>query len=350
MASMPDMVGIISDRPRILLVRLSALGDVVLTLPVACELRRRFPNAYLTWAVESTFAPVLEGHPALDEVIVLPRGWAKSWQGLHRVWQTMRSRHFDLVIDVQSLSRSALVAWFTGGKTRVGFGRPQGREIAPWLATHLYYATKTHVVDRFLELLTVLGIDQPQVTFDLHEGVEEARWAEATLYRLGLQPPFAVINPGAGWPSKLWCPYRFARVAEYLNNRHGMPVLVLWGSQVEREWAEIISTHGGKNTVLAPPTTIRQMMALLRRASLMIGSDTGPLHIAAALGTPCVGLYGPTNGEETGPYGKNHIFVQAARYHGRHRRKAPQSLMEAITVEMACQACRRIIERAQAAA
>lgn len=347
---MPDLVRITLDRPKILIVRLSALGDVVLTLPVACELRRRFPGAYLTWAVESSFAPVLEQHPALDEVIVLPRGWAKSWQGLRRVWETMRGHDFDFVIDVQSLSRSALVARFTGAKPRIGFGRPQGREIAPWLATHLCYATKTHVVERFLELLAVLGIDQPQVTFDLHESVEEAHWAEATLHQFGLQPPFAAINPGAGWPSKLWCPYRFAQVAEYLNRQCGMPVLVLWGNQAEREWAKIITRHGGKYTFLAPPTNIRQMMALLRRASLMIGCDTGPLHIAAALGTPCVGLYGPTNGEETGPYGTNHIVVQAARYHGRHRRKAPRALMEAITVEMVCEACDRLIDRVQAAA
>lgn len=344
------MVGINLDRPNILIVRLSALGDVVLTIPVACELRRRFPNAHLTWAVEATFAPALEHHPALNEVIVLPRGWAKSWQSFRQVWRTMRSHHFDFVLDVQSLSRSALVAWFTGAKTRIAFGRPRGREIAPWLATNLCYATKTHVVDRFLELLTLFGIHQPEVAFDLQETAEEAAWAEGTLQRLGLHFPYAVINPGAGWPSKLWCPDRFARVAEYLNRVHRMPVLVLWGNPGEKEWAEIICADGGKHTLLAPATSIRQMMSLLRRASLMVASDTGPLHIAAALGTPCVGLYGPTDGEESGPYGNQHVIVQAARYRGKHRRKAPRTLMEAITVDMVCQACSRLIDRAEAAA
>ena len=339
-----------SQRLRILVVRLSALGDVVLTLPVACELRRCFPEAHLAWAVESSFAPVLEHHPALDEVIVLPRGWAKSWQGIRSVWRTMRSRHFDLVIDVQSLTRSALVAWFTGAKTRIGFARPQGRELAPWMATQLWHPRQTHVVDRFLELLAAVGVSCPQVTFDLHETVDETSWAENATRKLGLQGSYAVINPGAGWPSKLWCPHRFAEVAKYLNQSHGIPVLVLWGNQSERDWADIIVAHGGEHTVLSPATNIRQMMALLRRASLMVGCDTGPLHLAAAVGTPCVGLYGPTKGEETGPYGPNHVIVQAARYHGRHRRKAPRSLMEAITVDMVCQACSQLLSRIKTAA
>lgn len=344
------MTEISSQRLKILVVRLSALGDVVLTLPVACELRRQFPEAHLAWAVESSFAPVLERHPALDEVIVLPRGWAKSWRGVRDVWRTMRSRRFDLVIDVQSLTRSALVAWFTRAKTRIAFAQPQGRELAPWMATHLCYSRQTHVVDRFLELLTVVDVTKPRVTFDLRETVEEANWAEKTVRTLGLQGPYVVINPGAGWPSKLWCPHRFGQVAKYLNQSHGIPVLVLWGNQSERQWAEIIVANGSQHTLLAPATNIRQMLALLRRASLVIACDTGPLHLAAAVGTPCVGLYGPTKGEETGPYGPNHVIVQAARYQGRHRRKAPRSLMEAITVDMVCQACSQVINRMKTAA
>lgn len=344
------MTGTASHRPRILIVRLSALGDVVLTTPVACELRRHFPEAHLAWAVESSFAPVLEHHPALDELIVLPRGWAKSWRSFLKVWREIRARRFDLVIDVQSLSRSGLVGWFTRAKTRIAFAPPQGREIAPWLATHRCSHTQTHVVDRFLELLTLVGIDRPEVTFGLKETLDEASWAEGTLERMGLGQPYAVINPGAGWPSKLWPPDRFAQVAEYLNRVHHLPVLVVWGNQAERKWAEIIADLGGNRTYLAPPTTIRQMMSLLRRASLMIASDTGPLHIAAAWGTPCVGLYGPTNGEETGPYGKGHIVVQAARYRGKHRRRAPRAIMEAITVDMVCQACAQLLSEAKAAA
>ncbi len=344
------MTGTDSRHFRILIVRLSALGDVVLTTPVACELRRHFSEAHLAWAVESSFAPVLEHHPAIDEMIVLPRGWAKSWRGVLKVWREMRARRFDLVIDVQSLSRSALVAWFTGAKTRIAFAPPQGREVAPWLATQRCIPTRTHVVDRFLELLKLVGIDHPQVTFGLKETIDEASWAEVTLQRTGLDRPYAVINPGAGWRSKLWCPHRFAQVAEYLNRALHLPVLVVWGNQAERDWAEIIVAQGGERTFLAPPTTIRQMMSLLRRASLMIASDTGPLHIAAACGVPCVGLYGPTNGEETGPYGKGHIVVQAARYRGKHRRRAPRSLMEAITVDMVCQACAQLLGEEKAAA
>jgi len=334
---------------RFLIVRLSALGDVILTLPVASALRERFPQARIAWIVEERNAPILAGHPAVDEIIAVPRRWYKSWGQIRRIRHTLKERSFDVALDVQSLSKSALLAWLSGARFRVGFARPQGRELAPWLATHRVPPSGSHVVEIFLSLLRVLGIESPRVEFKLFETPEEAEWAQSVLAELELVGRFAVINPGAAWPCKRWPFHRFAAVAKFLHYALALPTLVLWGSQIERTWAEAIVAQAGQGCRLAPPTNLRQMAAILRRASLMISADTGPLHMAAALGVPCVGLFGPTDPARVGPYGPGHIAIRAAEYQGRHPRRAPESLMQAITPEMVCDACTKLLRDRKAA-
>ena len=334
---------------RFLIVRLSALGDVVLTLPVASALREHFPQAKIAWIVEERNAPILAGHPAVDEIITVPKRWYRSWEHIRRIRQTLRGWAFDVALDVQSLSKSAFLAWLSGARFRVGFARPQGRELAPWLATHRVPAQGTHVVDIFLSLLRVLGIQSASAEFKLTQTREEATWAERTLLDLGLNGRFAVINPGAAWPCKRWPFDRFATVAKFLDSTLAVPTLVLWGNQLEKNWAETIVTRAGGACRLAPPTDLRQMAAILRRASLMISADTGPLHLAAALGVPCVGLFGPTDPARVGPYGTGHVVVRAVEYRGRHPRRAPESLMQAITPEMVCDACTKLLRERKAA-
>ena len=147
--------------PRILIVRLSAIGDAIQTMPVACALRERFPEAFLAWAVEERAGTLLRGHEALDELIVLPRGWLKSPGGVWRLRRRLRDFRFDVAIDVQSLTKSAVLAWLSGARRRIGFGNPGGRELSKWLNNERVDPKATHVVDRYLELLRPLGIESP---------------------------------------------------------------------------------------------------------------------------------------------------------------------------------------------
>ena len=143
--------------PRILIVRLSAIGDAIQTMPVACALRERFPDAFLAWAVETRAAALLRGHEALDELIELPRGWLKSPGGVWRLRRRLHDLQFDTTIDVQSLTKSAVLAWLSGAKRRIGFGNPGGRELSKWFNNQRVDPKATHVVDRYLELLRPLG-------------------------------------------------------------------------------------------------------------------------------------------------------------------------------------------------
>lgn len=333
--------------PRILIVRLSAIGDAIHGMPVACALRARFPEAFLAWAVEDRAAALLQGHPALDELIVLPRGWLKSVGGVLRLRRRLRAARFDVALDVQGLTKSALLAWLSGAPRRIGYAGAAGRELSQWLNNELVETTGPHMIDRYVQLLRPLGIESPEVRFDLPEHEADRAAAEQIVRQTGLSEGFVIVNAGAGWPSKLWPAERYALLSAHLGRAWGLPTLAVWGNAVERARAERIASGSDGFARLAPETSLTVLAALARRAKLFVGSDSGPLHLAAAVGTPCVGLYGPWPREKHGPYGSQHVALQAARFEGstRQRRHAPPAIMEAITVEMACDACDQILRR-----
>jgi lipopolysaccharide heptosyltransferase I len=331
---------------RILIVRLSAIGDVLHGLPVLCALRAALPEAHLAWVVEGRASELLAGHPALDELIVVPRGWLKRPKSVGSLWRRLR-RRFDVAIDVQGLTKSAIAARLSGAPLRIGFAAPAGRELSPWLNNRLVVATATHVVDRNLELLAPLGIRSSGARFDLPERAEDAATAERILAELCPGAAPALINPGAGWPSKLWPAERFAGVARHLGEVHRLPSLVVWAGAAERGWAEAIVAGSGGWARLAPATSLVELAALARRARLFVSSDTGPLHLAAAVGTPCVGLFGPMPAERNGPYGPGHIALQRVCLTGssRSRRQANNDSMLAISVAQVIAACEQILFR-----
>lgn len=334
-----------NESPRILITRLSAIGDCILTLPVACAIRDSFPNAFLAWTVEPAAASLLEGHAAIDELIVVRKGWLKSPASLWDLRQRLRRLRFDAVIDPQSLSKSAILGWLSGARQRVGFAAPQGRELSLMLNNCRVSNRSQHLVDRQLELLEALGIRQPGVRFDVpRREAAEAKvmaWLESqSLSR------FAAINPGAGWDSRLWPADRYAAVAEHLAREYGLRSVVVWAGDRERGWAESIVARSNGQTLIAPPTTLSELASMLRSASLFIGSDTGPMHLAAAVGTPCVALHGPTRPEVSGPYGEGHRAVQAYYQSGtsRQRRSAQNEAMQSISTAEVCQACDAVLE------
>ena len=335
-----------STAPRILIARMSAIGDTILTLPVACALRAHFPDAFLAWVVEEKSAAMVLGHPCLDQVLVLPRGWFTSPRGLWAARTSLRALRVDTTVDCQGLTKSALACWLSGARRRIGLHGEHGRELSPWLNNQLIDTRRSHVIDRSLELLTPLGIEQPAVQWQLpiDDGARQ-RMREAVA-RLGLTGPYAVINPGATWSSRLWEMDRFGSVAQHLGTKHGLPTLVVWGGTRERVAAEQIVAGSGGHAVLAPPSSLLELGALIEGGRLFLSADTGPLHMAVAVGTPSIGLCGTTRPEDSGPYGSPHVALQVEYHGGSHkeRRRADNRAMRLITVDIVCRQCDALLE------
>jgi ADP-heptose:LPS heptosyltransferase len=300
----------------------------------------------LAWVVEGGAGELVEGHAALDQVIRIPRRWLKSPRAVRQLWQTLRRLQFDVAVDLQGLTKSALVARLSGAPRRLGAGGSDGRELSKWLNNELTLIRADHVVDHYLGILAPLGIRQPQVRFDVPEEPADAQFAASLLRDCGLQEgAFAVLNPGAGWPSKLWPAERYGELAWQLDRSWGLPSLAVWGGGEQGLARAIVESSGGK-AVLAPATRLRQLGSVLRRARLFVGSDTGPMHLAAAVGTPTASLHGPSRAAWCGAYGPRNQRLQAYYHDGtaRQRRSASNDAMRAISVEMALEACRRLLE------
>jgi lipopolysaccharide heptosyltransferase I len=336
----------VNDPARILIVRLSAIGDVIHGVPVLCALRSSFPKAFIGWVVEGRAAALLEDHPALDELIRLPRGWLKSPRLIWRLRQRLRACRFDATIDLQCLTKSAVAAWLSGAPRRIGKAGEDGRELSRWFHNELVAAGGKHVIDHYLDMLCPLGITSPAVHYDLPERPADRHTAEEFLWTSGLAArSFAILNPGAGWPSKIWPAERYGELAQHLARVHNLPSVVVWGGASERLLAERIATASGGTGKLAPPTSMTELAAFCRRAALFVGSDTGPMHLAVAVGTPTISLHGPSRAEWCGAYGPQNIRLQVRYEDGSaaERRKADDSAMRAIPVDMVAEACDRLL-------
>jgi lipopolysaccharide heptosyltransferase I len=307
------------------LVKLSSLGDVVHALPVAATLRARWPSARLTWIVERREAAVLAGHPALDEVVAVD---TRRWRRVRRPGDVagvvreiaalagrLRAARFDVALDVQGLLKSGALAWLTRAPLRVGFTSRRCREPLSAAFTNRRVAPPAggHVVEQYLALLEPLGAGPNLAEFHLPcDAVVDARIDEVCR-RTGLEPVdrLVAISPGAGRPDKRWPAERFAALARRLAVEAGALVLVVWGPGEDALAGAVVQGAAHAAVTLAPPTDLGELVAILRRACLVVAADTGPLHVAAALGVPCVGLYGPTRAERNGPYGFGHTTISA---------------------------------------
>jgi lipopolysaccharide heptosyltransferase I len=308
---------------RIALVKLSSLGDVVHALPLAAALRARFPATHLTWVVERREAALLVNHPALDDIVIADtRGWRRA-RGLGggraaagALWtlaRRLRRERFDVAIDAQGLLKSGMLVALTRAPLRIGFAARVARELSA-LCTNCHVTPPPearHVVDQYLALLEPLGIARPRVEFTLPVAPRAEAEAEAFLAGASLEPRRRLVTLviGAARPDKRWALACHAELATRLIGGGDTGVLVLWGPGEEADARAI--AEGARGAVLAPPTDLGTLLALLRRASVIVGGDTGPLHMGAALGVPCVGLYGPTAATRNGPYGTRHRALQS---------------------------------------
>ena len=341
---------------KILIVRLGALGDVVHALPVAAALRGRYADAQIDWLVDARYAGLLELVPVVDHRIVIStRGQAGSGGarrgerrfdgklGVVSAIRAMRTERYDAAVDLQGLLKSAALARASGARRVVGFDRRHLRE----RAASLFYTERchpgaaAHVVDKNLSVLPAFGIHDATPAFPFSVGDSEA--LSEVRGDAGERRAFAVINPGAAWPNKRWPPERFGALAAWLREHHGLDSVVLWGPGEERLARAVAGTSQGAARP-APRTGLRDVIALAGAARLMVSGDTGPLHLAAAVGTPIVALFGPTDPARNGPWSPADISLSrfgACVCHYRRRCRRERACIEEITLQDVCGAIDR---------
>lgn len=345
---------------RILVIRLSALGDIIHTLPLLDALRRAYPAARVDWLSEPLGAKLLlDDHPMIDHLWVVPRremkeNFRRAWVGpMRKLRGQLREQHYDVTIDVQGLTKSAIWGWWSGASRRIGFAGRESRELAGALNNVKVRPPEGchHVVDRNLQLLRGLEIEPPkEIHFPVHLPAGAIRRADKILGGDGA--PLAVINPGAGWATKRWGAERFAALARRLVELHHMRVGIAWGPG-EEALAEEVLAHAGEpepdysrrdipdepGIYLLPATTMLELGAVIASAAIFIGGDTGPTHLAAALGVPTVSMMGPLDARRNGPYGDKAITIQhaiprRAPWWANHRRWCdPSTRLDAISVD-----------------
>jgi len=283
---------------RFLLVRLGSLGDIIHALPAAAALRDTFPGARIDWAVEPKWAALLEGNTDLNSVIQVDR---KTLGGLSRTIRTLRAANYTCVVDFQGLYKSALLAFGSGAPRRIGFKRTYAREgFASWLYTERHNPRGAHKVEHNLTLAQAAGARNSIARISLPTRPEAEERVASELDRRNIRD-FLVLNPGGGWRSKCWPAERYGELYARIFDKFGIRGVVSYGPG-EEDLAQSVVSAAGKSAPVAIPLDLKPLMALLRRAKFVVSADTGPLHLADALGTPVVGLFGPTGPARNGPY------------------------------------------------
>lgn len=324
---------------RFLLVRLGSLGDIVHALPAASAIRDTFPTARIDWVVDSKWKRLLEGNPDLNNVISLQ---SKSAGGISAAVRQLRSAKYTHAIDFQGLYKSALLAFASGASRRIGFQSSYAREgFASVLYTDRLNPQGPHKVDHNLTLAERAGVRIVNPRFPLVIRPDDEEGVSHELAARGLQEYF-VLNPGGGWRSKCWPAERYGALHGQLAQRYHLRGIITCGPG-EEDLAQEIIRAGGNPAPVALALELGPLMAALRRAKFVVSADTGPLHLASALRTPLVGLFGPTDPTRNGPYSAEDIVIRNPRFsETTYRRGASYSpAMLSITVEQVVDAVER---------
>ncbi|MCK4547388.1 MAG: glycosyltransferase family 9 protein [Candidatus Eisenbacteria sp.] len=287
---------------RILMIRLRALGDVLLTTPAVRAMRRAYPDAYLAMMVRKNMAGAMEGNPNLDEVIICDPWYGEGWPWTRellefiRVVRGLRRRRFDLVIDLFGNPRSAWLAWLSGAPYRLGYN-VRGRRLAYNLRKErfLQRGERRREVDVHLDMVRVLGIEVGDKRVEIQIGDLHRRAIREFLAGLGIgdEDRIVSLSPSAKWQAKQWKPESYARLARMLREA-GWRVIILWGPG-ENLLAEQISEAAGDGVFIGPRANLKELAAMVEISSMLIGTDSGVTHVAEAVGTPSIVLYGPTD-------------------------------------------------------
>jgi lipopolysaccharide heptosyltransferase I len=331
-----------------LVIRLSSIGDIVHTLPAVAALGETFPGAGIDWAIEPRYAPLLQGNPFVKRVLAFDTlGWrrrlasAVTLEEVARSVFELRELPFDAVIDFQGLVKSALIARLSRARERIGFSEYGLREplAAAFYTERVPIREGVHVVEESLALVERLGATMPsreRWRFPLPQRAEDDEFVEHQLSRLEAQE-FMIINPGGGWTAKRWAPGNYVELIQRLERVLPWRILVTGSPEEEPLMEEIVARARPSRAILFR-STLMQFIALARRAKLFVGGDTGPLHLAAAVGTPIVAIYGPTDPARNGPFSAADIALTNYGPIDHTRRGGDQSYLPGISVEAVLEA------------
>ena len=325
----------------ILIVRLGALGDVVHTVPAAAALRRAFPEAVIDWLVDARHRAIVDLTTVVDRAIPLESPTLAGWTAAVRV---LRGTPYDVAIDLQGLMKSALLARASGAARVVGFSIWHLREkTARPFYSDAHDAEGGHVIHKNLRLLQAVGVEDDEIRFPLADVPSPA--LDLLAQRIPGGRRFALINAGAAWPNKRWPPERFGELAAFLDDACGLTPVVLWGPG-EQSLAETVIAASSNTAIAAPPTGLADLVALARASALVISGDTGPLHIATAVGTPTVSIFGPTDPNRNGPHDAADVavsrFETCACHYERRCHETAWCLADVSTAEVCAAVQRRL--------
>ena len=300
-----------STPQKILIVRMTAIGDVAHVLPALNALRLAMPDARIDWLVDEIPAQILMGHPQINHLQVLRRRWRKEFRRhffseIRPFFRRLRAERYDWAIDFQGLTKSGLAAYFSGARRIIGFGDRDGRELNK-LFTNVKVRPRPglHIVEKNISLLAPLGIENPPIQFVFPDfEADKVSFDDSGFY--------AAVNPGAGWQTKRLPVSTLAALCARLNTQKGMRIVITWGPGEEELYKDLLQkiAKAGANAEMSPPTTLRQLARLISRAGLFIGGDTGPSHIAAALGIPTISFFGASDAKRNRPYGEHCNTIQ----------------------------------------
>jgi len=327
----------------ILIVRLGSMGDILHMLPAVVTLKRNFPGAWITWAVESRWAALLRDNPCVDSVVPLDlarwraRWWSgQSWQAFLAKCGDLRSAGFDLALDFQGLIKSAVLAKIARPASLVGFHAGLLREgVVTLLYSRIVASDSRHMVDQNLDLAAAVGAKRRIIEFPLPSCAPEGDVPSGD---------FVLASPRAGWAAKQWPPEYYADLSRMLDRRLGMPLVINCAPGEEQHMATILDQTKGSCRLNV--SSISGLIGITSLARAVVGLDSGPLHLADAMGKPGVALYGPTDPARNGPYGSTIIALRAPNSETTHARKRTIARsMQALRPESAFQTLETQIAR-----
>jgi lipopolysaccharide heptosyltransferase I len=338
---MAEAIRTLAPDSRVLIVRLGSMGDIVHALPAVAALRRRFPQVQMDWLVERKWAALVESTSVASNVLPLDRdSWGALWQAI----RGLRRNRYDWAIDLQGLYKSAVCAWLSGARRRIGHSQTRESGASQFYTLSVATILNRHVAHMHLSLANVLGATDalpvfPEFTVPAAaEAFAEAALAEHRLER------FYVLSPGGGWRSKLWPAEQYGHLHRRVAERFGLRAVVSFGPG-EKALAESVRLVAGEPSPVVLGMDIPQLIAVLRRCEFFVGADTGPLHLAAAVGRPVVALFGPTDPRRNGPLGTQHIVIRnvgdAETTYRRGENYSPA--MQSIRVEQVLDAVGRLL-------
>jgi heptosyltransferase-1 len=344
---------------RVLIVRLGAMGDILHSLPAVTALRRAHPGWTLGWAVEPQWAEMFRAHadaaagspgmPLVDALHLVPaKRWARAWmhsstrEEVLAMRRELRAQHYDVTVDLQGAVRSALLARSAGAHRVIGEAAPR-EWAARWLFQEKVPTRGVHVIEQSIEVASAIAGDTLPFTLPLLPTD-----AESEAFAAALPQPFVLLSPGAGWGAKRWPAARYGAVARALAAQ-GFYVCINSGPMELTLAEEIVQSSGGAAQILTP--SLSKLIAITRRAALVIAGDTGPLHLACALGRPTVGIFGPTDPARNGPYGNDFRVLRHPESRRDHTRRAqPEAGLLTITPEAVTAAALELLAAPQTSA